>query len=86
MPNQRKPGKKKIGVWVTDEEKVLIDRELKKHGLSNVAELLKAVREGTVKISPHIKTLALAAMGAQAGGAGCLWFILAIPAALWMLF
>lgn len=83
MPNQRKQGKKKIGVWVEDEEKAQIDAELKKHGVKNVAELLRAVREGRVKISPHVQALLLAAMGTQSGG--CLWFILAIPAVLWMI-
>ena len=31
MLNQRKDGKKKIGVWVTDEEKDMLDREIKNH-------------------------------------------------------
>lgn len=61
MLNQRKDGKKKIGAWVTDEEKDMLDREIKKHGLKNVAELLRAVREGTVKISPHVKAMAVMA-------------------------
>lgn len=81
MPNQRKEGKKKIGVWVTDEEQALQNAKLKEHGLKNVAELLKAIREGTIKVSPHIKTLAIAAVGTS--GTGCLWLFFAVPGALY---
>lgn len=70
MPNQRKQGKKKIGAWVDDSEKAQIDAMLKKHGVKNIAELLRAVREGRVTISPAAHALLLSAVGAQQNGCG----------------
>ena len=72
MPNQRKQGKKKIGAWVDDSEKAQIDAMLKKHGVKNVAELLRAVRDGRVTISPAAHALLLSAVGAQSGCGGAL--------------
>lgn len=61
MPNCRKPNKKKIGVWITDLEKAQIDAMLKKHGVKNVAELLRLVRAGRVTILPAAHVLLLSA-------------------------
>ena len=82
MPNRRKPGKKKIGVWITDAEKHQIDAMLDKHGVRNVAELLRAVREGRVTISPAAYALLLSAVGAQQSGCGGALVALAILAGL----
>jgi hypothetical protein len=82
MPNQRKQGKKKIGAWVDDAEKAQIDAMLKKHGVKNVAELLRAVREGRVTISPAAYALLLSAVGAQQSGCGGTLVALAILAGL----
>ncbi len=85
MPNQRDKNKKLVGFFATEEEKKALKKAAKQHGYASLADFLRAIAEGAVKVSPHIKAIALAAMGTQAGGAGCLWFILAIPAALWMI-
>ena len=82
MPNQRRQGKKKIGVWVDDNEKAQIDTMLKKHGVKNVAELLKAVREGRITVSPATYALLLSAVGAQQSGCGGALVALAILAGL----
>jgi hypothetical protein len=74
MPNQRKQGKKEIGVWVEDSEKAQIDAMLKKHGVKNVADLLRAVREGRVTISPAAHALLLSAIGSQQSGYGGMLF------------
>ena len=84
MPNQRSSDKTKVNMWMTEKEKAALVAQAEKHGFSSVTDFIKAVATGAVKVSPHIKALAIAAMGTQAGGAGCLWFFLAIPAALWM--
>lgn len=84
MPNQRKQGKKKIGAWVSDEEHAQLKAAMKQHGVANLAELLRAVRERRIKISPHIHALALSAMGAQQSGCGPMLIIaLLIPVALY---
>jgi hypothetical protein len=86
MPNQRKPGKKKIGVWVTDEEQSQINAELKKHGMKNVAELLKAIREGRVKVSPHVQALVAAAVGSSQSGCGPLFALVILGAVVALAF
>lgn len=85
MPNQRDKNKKLVGFFATEAEKKALQKAAKQHGYSSVADFLRAIAEGAVKVSPHIKALALAAMGAQQGGGGCLVFILAIPVALWLI-
>jgi hypothetical protein len=70
MPNQRKQGKKKIGAWVDDAEKAQLDAQLKKHGFKSLADLLRAVREGRVKIDPGTYALLLSATGASNSGCG----------------
>ena len=82
MPNQRSSDKTKVNMWMTEKEKSQLVAQAKRHGFASVTDFIKAVASGVVKVSPEIKALALAAMGTQAGG--CLLFILAIPAALWM--
>lgn len=85
MPGGRDKNKKMLGFWATPEEKIALQKAAKKAGFKDLGEFLRAIAEGAVKVSPQIKALALAAMGAQSGGAGCLVFIFAIPAALWLL-
>jgi hypothetical protein len=82
MPNQRKQGKKKIGAWVDDAEKAQLDAELKKHGCKNLAELLRAVREGRVRIDPRVHALLLSATGASQSGCGGMLFGFIILAGL----
>ena len=57
-------------MWVTDEEKAQLKEAAKKYGFPSVTEFVKAVAAGAVKVSPHVKTLALAAIGTQSSG-GC---------------
>lgn len=39
-----------IGFWVTDAEKAALQKEAKKRGYSNLAEFLRAIAKGVVKI------------------------------------
>lgn len=52
------------------QKKRQIDAMLKKHGVKNVAELLRAVRECRVTISPAAHALLLSAVGTQQTGCG----------------
>lgn len=60
MSNQRDPNKKKVNMWMTDEEKAQLAAAAKKHGFSNVTEFVKAVARGAVKAAPVIAALCLA--------------------------
>jgi len=84
MANQRSKDKVKVQTYLHKEDEKLLRETAKSHGYKNLAEFFQAVAHGVVKVPPATKALVLTAMGSQ-GGSGCLWFILAIPAALWML-
>jgi hypothetical protein len=43
MPGQRKAGKKKIGVWVTDEEQAQLTAALAQLGFDNLADYIRHV-------------------------------------------
>lgn len=64
MPNQRDRSKKLVGFFATDEEKRLIQKAEKAHKMT-VAGFIRAIATGELKVSPHIKTIALSMMGAQ---------------------
>lgn len=72
MPNQRAQGKKQKGVWLTDAEEAELMREIRKSGCKNIAEFLRKIRTGEIKVSSHIKALALVAVGANGGCVGML--------------
>ena len=57
MPNARRKDKVKVNVWMTDQEKKLLEEAAKKHGCKSVTEFLQSVANGTLRIAP-----ALAAM------------------------
>jgi len=88
MPSQRDKSKKLVGFFATEEEKKALKKAAKHHGFSTLADFLRAIAEGSVKVSPKIKALALSAMGAGAESSGCgmlSLFIIAIPVAAWLL-
>lgn len=70
MPNQRDKSKKLVGLFATESEKKALQKAAKQHGFANLADFLRAVASGTVKVSPHVKALALSALGASSQG-GC---------------
>lgn len=72
MPNQRDKSKKLVTLWVTEDEKQQLKEASKRYGFESVTEFIKAVASGTVKVSPHIKALALAAVGSQQDWCGLL--------------
>jgi hypothetical protein len=54
MPNQRNPNKKKIGVWVTDEEHQAIRGKLEQLGYKSLADYLRDLTQPAPKIvDPH---------------------------------
>jgi hypothetical protein len=71
MPGGRDKTKKMLGFWATPEEKAALQKAAKKAGYNDLGSFLRAVAEGAVKVSPHIKALALAALGSQQNGGGC---------------
>lgn len=83
MANQRSKDKVKVQTYLHKDDEKLLREAAKSHGYANLADFLQAVARGAVRVAPHVKALALAAMGTQSGG--CLAFILAIPAALWFI-
>lgn len=54
MANQRKAGKKKLQVWMEDEERKQLEELAKVHGYSTVTGFLQAVANGVVKTSTKI--------------------------------
>lgn len=85
MANQRSKDKVKVQTYLHKDDEKLLREAAKSNGYANLADFLQAVARGVVRVSPHIKAIALTAIGTQSGGAGCLWFIIAIPAALWFI-
>lgn len=80
MPNKRDKSKRLVTLWVTDDEKQQLKEASKRHGFDSVTDFIKAVANGAVKVSPHIKALALAAAGADSGGCGPLISLLIVLA------
>lgn len=70
MPEGRDKSKKMLGFWATPEEKAALQKAAKKAGYTDLGAFLRAIAEGAVKVSPHIKALALSAMGVQQSGCG----------------
>jgi hypothetical protein len=89
MPSQRDKSKKLVGFFATEEEKKALKKAAKHHGFSTLADFLRAIAEGSVKVSPKIKALTLSAMGAGVEPSGCggmmAFLVLAIPVAAWLL-
>lgn len=85
MPNQRDKSKKLVGFFATEKEKAALQKAAKQHGYASLADFLRAVASGAVKVSPQIKALALAAIGSSQSGCGPL-FCLLIPSAAAVLF
>lgn len=70
MANQRSKDKVKVQTYLHKDDEKLLREAAKQHGYKNLAEFFQAVARGAVKVSPHIKALALSALGAQQGGCG----------------
>lgn len=88
MANQRSKDKEKVQTYLHKDDAKKLREAMKTHGYSNLAEFFQAVARGSVKVPPHIKALALSAMGAGAEQSGCGMMsslILAIPVAIWLL-
>lgn len=50
MANQRKKDKKLLGFWATEAEKKALQEEAARRGYSNLAEFLRAIAKGVVKL------------------------------------
>jgi hypothetical protein len=50
MANSRDKGKKMIGFWATEAEKKALQAEAKRRGYSNLAEFLRAIASGSIKV------------------------------------
>lgn len=70
MANQRSKDKVKVQTYLHKDDEKLLREAAKANGYANLAEFLQAVARGAVKVSPHIKALALSAVAAQQGGCG----------------
>lgn len=51
MANQRDPKKKLVGYFATEEEKAALKKLAKERGYKSVADLLRAIANGTIKVS-----------------------------------
>lgn len=54
MPNQRKAGKKKVGVWLTDAEKEELRKIAKQHKVNNLSDFLHHLIKTGGKIFPMV--------------------------------
>ena len=55
MPNQRRADKKKIGVWLTDEEERRVKAKLKAMGFDNLADYLRSLSDEAQEDKPTME-------------------------------
>lgn len=51
MPGKRAKDQKRVNMWMTEEEKKLLEETAKKHGYTSVTEFVKDVARGVIKIT-----------------------------------